>query len=98
MSVKVRWSDAARQDRLAIFETVCEDAPMAALALDERFGEAAAALARFPMMGRVGLVPGTHELIPHENYRLVYEVDETAQIIWVLALVHAARLWPPAQG
>ena len=49
------------------------------------------------MMGRVGLVPGTRELIPHENYRLVYEVDETAQIIWVLALVHVARLWPPAQ-
>ncbi len=96
--MQVRWSDAARQDRLAIFEYVCNEAPMAALALDERFGEAAAALARFPMMGRVGLVPGTRELIPHENYRLVYEVDEPAQIIWVLALVHAARLWPPAQG
>lgn len=97
MTVKVRWSAAAREDRLTIFEYVCREAPTAALALDERFGEAAAALVQFPLMGRAGIVPGTRELVPHENYRLVYEVDETAQIIWVLALVHAARLWPPAQ-
>lgn len=95
--MKVRWSDAASQDRLVIFEYVCGEAPMAALELDERFDEAAEALARFPMMGRAGSVPGTRELIPHENYRLVYDVDEDAQTIWILALVHVARLWPPAE-
>ena len=70
---------------------------MAALELDERFDEAAEALARFPMMGRAGIAPGTRELVPHENYRLVYDVDEDAQTIWILALVHVARLWPPAE-
>ena len=64
---------------------------MAALELDERFDEAAEALARFPMMGRAGSAPGTRELIPHENYRLVYDVDEDAQTIWILALVHVAH-------
>lgn len=95
--MKVRWSDAARQDRLAIFEFICNEAPMAAVALDQRFSDAAATLVQFPMMGRAGIVPGTRELIPHENYRLVYDVDMDAQTIWILALVHVARLWPPAE-
>lgn len=43
--------------------------------------------------GRAGKIAGTRELIPHESYRLVYEVE--GEIIWVLALVHTARMWPP---
>ncbi|WP_281171513.1 type II toxin-antitoxin system RelE/ParE family toxin [Inquilinus limosus] len=50
-------------------------------------------LADFPMLGRAGKIPGIRELIPHENYRLVYEVQ--GDTVWVLALVHAARQWPP---
>ena len=38
---------------------------------------------------------GTRELIPHESYRLVYEIEGTT--VWVLALVHTARQWPPAR-
>jgi plasmid stabilization system protein ParE len=36
--------------------------------------------------------PGTRELIPHESYRLVYEVE--GDTVWILALVHTARMWP----
>ena len=43
--------------------------------------------------GRAGKIAGTRGLIPHESYRLVYEVE--GGIIWVLALVHTARMWPP---
>jgi len=38
------------------------------------------------------LLPG-HELIPHESYRLVYEID--GDVVWILTLVHTARRWPP---
>ncbi len=44
-------------------------------------------------MGRPGQIQETRELIPHESYRLVYEVQ--ADTVWILALVHTARLWPP---
>jgi len=48
-----------------------------------------------PGIGRQGIVPGTLELIPHEHYRLVYEMDgDTA---WILALVHTSRQWPPVR-
>jgi plasmid stabilization system protein ParE len=45
------------------------------------------------MLGRQGKIPGTRELIPHESYRLVYEI--AGESVWVLALVHTARQWPP---
>lgn len=64
--------------------------------MDALFSKAAARLATHPNLGKPGLIQGTRELIPHENYRLVYEVD--GQTVWVLSLVHTARLWPPVQA
>jgi hypothetical protein len=60
--------------------------------MDDLVSAAAATLADHPKMGRPGLVQGTRELFPHENYRLVYEID--GQTLWMLALVHTARQWP----
>lgn len=60
--------------------------------MDKLFSAAAAKLAEHPRLGKPGQVPDTRELIPHESYRLVYEIDNDT--VWVLALVHTARLWP----
>lgn len=93
--MKVWWTRQAEQDRSDIVEYIAQDNPLAALRMDELFGIAAARLADHPLMGRPGLVPGTRELIPHESYRLVYELQ--ADRLWILALVHTARQWPPVQ-
>ncbi len=93
--MKVRWTAAARQDRLEIIAYIHADNPRAAARMDQLFSDAAARLARHPRLGRPGKIPGTRELIPHESYRLVYEIDNDT--VWVLALVHTARLWPPAE-
>ncbi len=61
--------------------------------MDQLFSDAAAALSELPMRGRAGKIPGTRELVPHESYRLVYEIED--ETVWVLALVHTARQWPP---
>jgi len=53
-------------------------------------------LAEFPFLGAPGRIPGTRELIPHENDRLVYQIS--GDTLWILALVHTARLWPPLQS
>ncbi len=63
--------------------------------MDELFSAAAARLADHPKMDAAGKIPGTRELIPHESYRLVYEID--ASRVWVLALVHTSRQWPPVE-
>ncbi len=93
--MKVFWASAAAQDRSDIFDYISQDNPLAAIRMDELFAEAAGRLAEQPHHGKPGLIPGTRELIPHESYRLVYEVLDNA--VWILAVVHTARMWPPRQ-
>jgi plasmid stabilization system protein ParE len=81
--VKVVWTPQACRDRGA------------AERVDRIFSEAAASLTTFPNRGRRASVAGTRELIPHDSYRLIYEVVDDA--VWVLAIVHTARRWPPPQ-
>jgi len=93
--VRVVWTPEAQQDRADVWDYIAADNPQAAARMDELFSDAVARLAEHPTLGRPGKIPGTRELIPHESYRLVYEIArETA---WVLALVHTARQWPPVR-
>ena len=89
------WAQEALNDRTAIWDYLEERNPLAAAEMDERFSEAAAGLAEQPLMGAPGKIAGTRELIPHEHYRLVYELDEEAGIVWIVTLIHTARCWPP---
>jgi toxin ParE1/3/4 len=93
--VKVIWTPEAEQERSDVVDYIAADNPRAAAKMDELFDLAVARLAKRPNVGRPGKIPGTRELIPHESYRLLYEVaDDT---VWVLALVHTSRQWPPMQ-
>jgi addiction module RelE/StbE family toxin len=91
--VIVVWTPEAEHDRTSIWDYIAADDPGAAVRMDELFSDAAARLAVYPMIGKAGKIAGTRELIPHESYRLVYEVD--GDTVWVLALVHTGRQWPP---
>lgn len=93
--MKVLWAQEALNDRTAIWDYLEERNPLAAAEMDERFSEAAARLAEQPLIGAPGKIAGTRELIPHEHYRLVYELDEEAGIVWIVTLIHTARCWPP---
>ena len=92
--MKVVWTPEAQQDRADIWDYIAADNLNAAVRMDQLLSDAAARLADFPMLGRAGKVPGSRELIPHESYRLVYQIE--LETVWVLALVHTARQWPPA--
>ncbi|MBM7045301.1 MULTISPECIES: type II toxin-antitoxin system RelE/ParE family toxin [Rhizobium] len=91
--MRVIWTPQAELDRLDIFQYIINDNQAAALRMDELFSHAGERLGRIPQMGRAGVIEGTREYVVHRNYRLVYEIagDE----IWILALVHTARQWPP---
>ena len=89
------WTPEAEQDRDDIWDYISTDNPSAAAQMDLLFSEAAARLVEFPMLGHPGKILGTRELIPHASYRLVYEIAIEANTVWVLALVHTARQWPP---
>jgi len=87
--MKVFWASVAEQDRADIIEHISQDSRLAAIRMDALFAEATGRLANHPHLGKAGQIPGTRELIPHESYRLVYEVR--GEIVWILALV-AQRL------
>jgi toxin ParE1/3/4 len=95
--VKVRWTTQAEQDGFDIRTYIAAYNVRAAIATDELFGETASRLEDFPMLGKPELVAGTRELIAHESHRLIYEVDWASHAVWVLALVHTARQWPPVR-
>lgn len=74
---------------------IAADSPRAAARMDELFSKAAARLIDHPQLGRPGKIAGTRELIPHESYRIVYELQDDT--VWILTLIHTARQWPPAR-
>lgn len=94
--MRVIWTPEAQQDRADVWDYIAADDPRAAARMDTLFSDAAASLVEHPMLGQAGRIPGTRELIPHENYRLVYEIER--ETVWVLVLIHTARQWPPARG
>lgn len=91
--MKVVWTPEAQQDREAIWDYIAVDSPRAAVKMDELFSKAAARLTDHPQLGRTGRIPGTRELIPHKSYCMVYAIEQ--ETVWLLALVHTARQWPP---
>ena len=93
--MKLRWTPEAEQDRADIWDYLAAESPQAAARIDEMFSESASKLAKHPKLGKLGRVSGTRELVLHESYCLVYEID--AETVWMLALVHTAKQWPPAQ-
>jgi|TARA_R110001583_G_scaffold39741_2_gene127290 addiction module RelE/StbE family toxin len=90
--VRVIWTPQASRDRVDIWDYIANNNPQAAVRMDALFSDAVARLADHPELGQAGIIPGTRELIPHDSYRLVYEVSGDA--VWILALVHASRQWP----
>lgn len=77
-------------------EYIAVDSPSAALDFDERLSEKAARLINHPGLGRPGRVQGTRELVVHRNYILIYDVAD--DLVRVLRVLHAARMWPPTTG
>ena len=91
--MKIIWTPTAAQDRADIWDYLHAVNPQAAIDMDNRFKNAIARIAQHPESGPVGIIAGTRELIPHQSYRVVYEQGPVA--IWILALVHSSRQWPP---
>ncbi|MEN8180476.1 MAG: type II toxin-antitoxin system RelE/ParE family toxin [Pseudomonadota bacterium] len=91
--MELYWTPEAIQDREAIYDYIEADNPAAVLALDELISEKANRLVDHPGLGRPGRIGGTRELVAHQNYILVYDVDGDS--VRVLRVLHAAKQWPP---
>ncbi|MPV69929.1 type II toxin-antitoxin system RelE/ParE family toxin [Burkholderia sp. BE17] len=94
MTLALHWHPKAREDRAAIMDYIGRDDPLAALELDERLEERAAALPARAELYRQGRVAGTRELAVAPNYVLVYRIRPADCIVEILRVLHARRQWP----
>ena len=92
MSLRVRFTPAARTQFLAALEFIRSDNPAAARALRDKAAASLSRLADFPESGRV--LPEVPELPFREvvvaPYRFFYRVK--ADTVWVVAVWHGAQL------
>lgn len=88
----VVWLDSALEDLQTIAAFIAERDPLAAQQLVGRLMDDADALAELPARFRRGRVAGTHELVCHPNYLLVYR--HTLSTIEILSVVHARQQYP----
>ena len=90
----LEYSHRAEIGIVAIQDRIAQADPRAAVRVVERLQQSADLVARFPLIGRNGRVPGTRELsVPNVPYFLVYEPIKDG--VRVLDIVHARRNWPP---
>ncbi|MFT4240987.1 MAG: type II toxin-antitoxin system RelE/ParE family toxin [Acidovorax sp.] len=88
----VVWVESALEDLHAIAAFIAERDPQAAHRLVERLMDDADALAVLPVQYRRGRVAGTHELVCHPNYILVYR--HAVGCIEILNVLHARQRYP----
>jgi toxin ParE1/3/4 len=90
--VKLRLTEAAREDLRAAYTFYSERSPATA---DRAIGailKAANGLTQFPLLGKHGAVEGTRErIVMRFPYRIVYQIEK--ETIVVLRITHTARSW-----
>jgi toxin ParE1/3/4 len=90
--VEIRWTRKALENLEAIAAYIAQDNPVRASSFIGEIKEKTELLAKFPAIGRPGRVPGTRELVVHENYVLPYRVKDG--MVQIIRVHHVARLWP----
>lgn len=86
------WRPTAIADRKSITAYIAQDNPQAAIEMGDMLMQKAEQLDAHPMLGRVGRVKGTRELVAHQNYILIYRI--VGEVAEVLRVKHAAQKWP----
>jgi addiction module RelE/StbE family toxin len=91
--MRVRWTTTASDDLAHIVARIREDNPDAAHRVAKTIYSGIAMLRKFPFRGRLGLAPGTREIVfPPWPYIAVYEIIDDQ--IHVLRVRHASQDWP----
>lgn len=89
--MRVRWTTAASDDLARIVARIREDNPEAARRVAKTIYSGIAMLRNFPLRGRLGLAPGTREIVFSPwPYIAVYEIIGDS----VHRVRHASQDWP----
>lgn len=96
--MRLRLQPEAADDLEQIHHWIAQDRPAAAIQVVRRILTSIERLEAFPSVGRRGRDPGLREWsVPGLPYLVVYEIDEIAELVIVISVVHAARDQRPGQ-
>lgn len=91
--MKIIWTRLALEDLDNAYEYIAAKNPNAAMDTIDRIENAIERLLKYPQMGRVGLIPGTRELVVTRTpFILAYRV--MGDRLEILGVIHSARRWP----
>ena len=85
----IKWTKTALASLDEIAGFIAKDKPTRATSFVLELQAAVAKLQTHPGMGRAGRVPGTRELVLHQNYIAIYRVR--GDKVEILRLHHAAQ-------
>ena len=85
----IKWTKSALASLDEIAGFIAKDNPTRATSFVLELQAAVAKLQTHPGMGRAGRVPGTRELVLHQNYIAIYRVR--GDKVEILRLHHAAQ-------
>lgn len=90
--MRIEWSVEAGHDLREVHASIARDNKTAAARVIRAIREGVQALSTNPLMGRIGGVAGTRELVlGRYPYLVVYRVKKHG--VRVLAVIHASRHW-----
>ena len=93
--MRVGLSDRGKGDLRQIQSWIAYDNPMAALRVATRILQTVELLSDFPKLGRVWEDGSTRALVvPRLPYRIHYRLDEHAETVEVLTVIHTRRRPP----
>ncbi len=91
--MSVVWTRPAARDLELIGDYIARENPRAADRTVRRIRDRTTDLADYPLLGRIGRVENTRELVvPSTPFVVVYWVDDDR--VEILAVFHSARRWP----
>ena len=88
----ILWGAEAQTDLAAILDYIAERNQQSALDLYDDIDRAISQLPHHPYLYRLGRVLGTHELVVHPNYIVVYRVSSVA--IEIVSVLHSRQQYP----
>ncbi|NHZ83395.1 type II toxin-antitoxin system mRNA interferase toxin, RelE/StbE family [Massilia sp. CCM 8695] len=92
----IHWKKQAINDLIKIAQHIARDSPASAEKMIDLIEGKVMPLAAHPNLGRAGRKRGTHELVAHESYIVIYRV--LAKKVEILRVKHTAQQWPPASA
>ena len=89
--MKIVFAEHAARDLDTIGDHIALDSRASARLTLSRIGLEIRRLAQFPLLGRLGVIEGTRELVVRGTFIVVYRVHETEAFIEIVAIVRATQ-------